>query len=215
VLVVEVGREVRAYPLGILTQHEIANDVIDGVPVAVTYCPLCNSGLAFDRRVNGEVLTFGTSGRLFQSNLVMYDRQHRNLWSQFNGTALLGWGEYKRLAPHGLVLSPDINPNRDYNRNPYPNYDDVGIGFGLFEGPQDGTLPATTVSVCWAPGVSSALDRAVLDEGREVGQVTSVVPISGDGRVLHFAPSPDDPARFVDRETGSTWTLLARRSKGN
>ncbi len=91
VMAVSIGGEARAYPLGILTWHEIVNDVVSGVPIAVTYCPLCNSGLVFDRRVDDDVLDFGTSGRLYRSNLVMYDRQTRTLWSQFSGTAL--WGD--------------------------------------------------------------------------------------------------------------------------
>ncbi|MGH3443186.1 MAG: DUF3179 domain-containing (seleno)protein, partial [Nitriliruptorales bacterium] len=89
-LVVSVGGETRGYPLAILTWHEIVNDEIAGTPVVVTYCPLCNSGLVFERRVDGEVLTFGTSGHLFRSNLVMYDRQHRNFWLQFTGRAVAG-----------------------------------------------------------------------------------------------------------------------------
>ena len=80
-----VGGETRGYPLQIMTWHEIVNDTVGRVPVAVTYCPLCNSGVAFDRRVAGRVLSFGTSGRLYADNLVMYDRQTESLWPQLNG----------------------------------------------------------------------------------------------------------------------------------
>ena len=154
VMVVEIEGDRRAYPLAILTQHEIVNDVVGGVPVVVTYCPLCNSGLAFERTVDGQVLDFGTSGRLYQSNLVMYDRQTKSLWTQFTGqavvgadfvgtelaripTALLGWEEFAQATPDGLVLSRDSLPGRDYGRNPYPGYEGSGDAF-LFEGPRDG-----------------------------------------------------------------------------
>jgi hypothetical protein len=157
VMVVEVDGEARAYPLAIMTQHEIVNDVLGGREVVVTYCPLCNSGLAFDRTVQGEVWDFGTSGRLLRSNLVMYDRQTRTLWSQFNGTALWGdpdvvgtelerlptqvlaWDTFREANPDGTVLSRDSFPTRDYGRNPYPGYEDDPSGF-LFRGETDDRL---------------------------------------------------------------------------
>ncbi len=95
VLALTVAGETRAYPLQIMTWHEIVNDTVGGEPVAVTYCPLCNSGVAFHRRVNGEVLDFGTSGMLYADNLVMYDRQTQSLWPQLTGQASVGalWSE--------------------------------------------------------------------------------------------------------------------------
>lgn len=156
VMTLEVGDEVRAYPLSIMTQHEIVNDVVAGEPLVVTYCPLCNSGLAFKRTVAGTVLDFGTSGRLFQANLVMYDRQTKNLWIQFTGravagepwagtelerlaTGLVAWGEFKAAHPDGTVLSRDTGFDRSYGRNPYPGYEGRGSRF-LFEGPTDDRL---------------------------------------------------------------------------
>jgi len=85
VLALQIGADARAYLVQILIWHEIVNDTVGGVPVAVTYCPLCNSAIAYDRRVAGRVLSFGTSGRLYDSNLVMYDRQTQSLWVQFTG----------------------------------------------------------------------------------------------------------------------------------
>ena len=85
VIGVTVNGEARAYPLGIITRHEIVNDTIGGVPVTVTYCPLCNSSIVFDRRVDGQVLDFGTTGKLRNSDLVMYDRQTESWWQQFSG----------------------------------------------------------------------------------------------------------------------------------
>jgi Protein of unknown function (DUF3179) len=81
VLALEINGDARAYPLAILMWHEIANDVVGGVPVAVTFCPLCDSGIVFERVVDGTTLDFGTSGKLYKSDLVMYDRQSHSLWS--------------------------------------------------------------------------------------------------------------------------------------
>ena len=156
VQVFELGKDVRAYPLAILTFHEIVNDVVDGEPVVVTYCPLCNSGLVFERTVDGEVLDFGTSGRLWNSNLVMYDRATRSLWSQFTGEAIVGerlgqelerlpmqivsWDEYRTSWPDGQVLSRDTGHNRPYGENPYSGYDSSASPF-LFNGETGGPLP--------------------------------------------------------------------------
>jgi hypothetical protein len=136
-----VGREVRAYPLQILVWHEIANDRVGGVPVAVTFCPLCNTAIAFDRRVEGRTLSFGTTGNLRNSDLVMYDRQTESWWQQFGGEALAGrytgtklrqlparivaWRDFERQHPHGLVLTRKTGFSRPYGENPYSGYDDI------------------------------------------------------------------------------------------
>lgn len=149
--------DARAYPLRILTWHEIVNDTVGGVPVAVTYCPLCNAAIVFDRRLDGGVLKFGTTGKLRRSDLVMYDRQTETWWQQFEGRGIAGtladrtlktvparlesWAEFKARAPEGDVLIPN-NPNmRDYGRNPYSGYDAVlGRPF-LYRGPYDLKVP--------------------------------------------------------------------------
>ncbi len=140
VVVVDVGGDVRAYPLEILTWHELVNDTIGGRPITVSYCPLCNSAIAYDRRVGDRILDFGTSGALTQSSMVMYDRQTETLWTHFDGTAVAGeltgaeldfvssavvsWGDFRARFPDGLVLSRDTGFDRDYGRNPYPGYED-------------------------------------------------------------------------------------------
>ena len=114
---------------------------VGGVPVAVTYCPLCNSAVAYDRRVDDQIVEFGTSGMLLNSSLVMYDRQTETLWSHFTGEGIVGeltgsqlvtfpvstvpWGLWRDANPDGLVLSRDTGFDRSYGRNPYPGYDDV------------------------------------------------------------------------------------------
>ena len=90
VIALQIGRDARAYPVRVLVWHEIVNDTVGGVPVAVTYCPLCNTAIAFERRVHGRVLDFGTTGRLHYSNLVMYDRQTESWWQQATGQSIAG-----------------------------------------------------------------------------------------------------------------------------
>jgi hypothetical protein len=160
VLALDIDGDVRAYPVQILMWHEIVNDTVAGVPVAVTYCPLCNSALAYDRRIDGKVVEFGTSGSLWNSALVMYDRQTETLWSHFTGQAIVGeltgteletypvatvpWGVWRDANPDGLVLSRDTGFDRNYGRNPYPGYDDVNSQPFLFEGEVDGRYTAMT-----------------------------------------------------------------------
>jgi len=160
VLAVEIDGEARAYPVQILMWHEIVNDTIGGVPIAVTYCPLCNSAVAYDRRVGTRVLTFGTSGLLLNSSLVMYDRQTETLWSHFTGEGIIGmltgvqleklsvamvpWLAWRDAHPDSLVLSRSTGFTRNYGSNPYPGYDDVNSTPFLFEGKVDGRFTAMT-----------------------------------------------------------------------
>ena len=139
VITVEIdGETPRAYPIRYLTWHEIVNDEIGGVPVAVTFCPLCNSGITFDRRVEGRVLSFGVSGKLRNSDMVMYDRETESWWQQAIGTGIVGemtgveltqmptwmesWAEFSTRNPDGLVMDQP-RWRRQYGRNPYVGYD--------------------------------------------------------------------------------------------
>lgn len=144
-----IGGQARAYPLRILTWHEIVNDELAGVPITVTYCPLCNSAVAFDRRIDGRVLDFGTTGKLRNSDMVMYDRQTESWWQQFLGEGIVGamtgkrlktiparlesFGNFRKRAPTGEVLVPNDPAMRDYGRNPYRGYDSAPYPF-LFAG---------------------------------------------------------------------------------
>jgi hypothetical protein len=141
IIEVTVNGETRAYPIQVLIWHEIANDELGDVPIAVTFCPLCNTSIVFDRRVDGRTLDFGTTGKLRNSDLVMYDRQTESWWQQFGGEGLVGryagteltqlparivsWAEFKREHAAGRVLSRDTGHSRPYGENPYEGYDDV------------------------------------------------------------------------------------------
>ncbi len=130
--------DIRAYPLQILVWHEIVNDNIGGSPLAVTYCPLCFTNQVFNRTINGQTVEFGTSGKLYNSNLVMYDRASKSLWSQALGQGIVGkyagvkleripfdvayWKEWKQLYPNTKVLSRDTGSARPYGADPYGDY---------------------------------------------------------------------------------------------
>jgi len=149
VIGLEINGDARAYPLRVMIWHEIANDVVGGKPVTVTYCPLCNAAIVFDATVDGKRLDFGTTGKLRNSDLVMYDRATQSWWQQFSGEAIAGdyvgkalkfiparlesWKEFKSRNPNGKVLIPNDPGLRSYGRNPYVNYDISPIPF-LYRG---------------------------------------------------------------------------------
>lgn len=154
-----IGGDARAYPLSVLTRHEIVNDTVGGMPVAVTYCPLCNSAVVFDRRIEGRVLEFGVSGNLRNSDMVMYDRQTESWWQQFLGEGIVGemvgvrlktipvrlesFAKFKERAPDGQVLD-----SRGYGVNPYRYYDTRDLPYGFFRGPwPEGIEPMVRVVV--------------------------------------------------------------------
>jgi hypothetical protein len=157
VLALRINDDARAYPLQILMWHEIVNDVVGGVPVTVTFCPLCNSGLVFERTVDGVTLDFGTSGMLYKSDLVMYDRQTHSLWSQMDGRAIVGdrvgsrlvarpantiaFEDWRAAHPTGKVLSRDTGHSRSYGVNPYDAYDEPTLRPFLFQGRPDPRRP--------------------------------------------------------------------------
>ncbi len=158
VIVFQHNGDERAYPLQILIFHEIVNDTVGGLPVAVTFCPLCNASIVFDRRVAGAVFDFGTTGKLRKSDLVMYDRQTESWWQQFTGTGIVGthagsvleqllstiasFADFREAYPKGRVLSRETGFTRPYGRNPYRGYDRVGDTPFLFSDPVDPRLPA-------------------------------------------------------------------------
>ena len=130
--------EERVYPLQIMVFHEIVNDTVAGDPLLITYCPLCGSGIAYQRQINGEEIEFGVSGKLYNSNLVMYDRKTETYWTQIDGLAIVGelvgqqltavsidtvvWRDWKKEHPDSLVLSQDTGFRRSYGQDPYGSY---------------------------------------------------------------------------------------------
>jgi hypothetical protein len=260
VILVEVGEDARAFPLQILTYHEIVNDTIGGLALAVTFCPLCNTAIVFERTVDGVIYDFGTTGNLRYSNLIMYDRQTESWWQQANGEAIVGellgsslnfypasiiaWDNFVSSFPSGKVLSRETGFSRPYGRNPYIGYDDVNNPPFLYRGPitpdtlppaarvltvdlgaeavaypyevleavrvVNDTLAGKELVVFWKPGVSSALDSAIIAEGRDVG-TASAFSRQVEGRVLTFRHDKD---RLVDKETGSEWSHLGLALNG-
>ena len=254
VVALELNGEARAYPLQILTYHEIVNDSLGGFPVAVTFCPLCNSSIAFDRRApltaelrdallarnpdaplidldqafldaydfqNGELpdfvasteVTFGTSGLLYNSNLLMFDSQGSTLWSQILGQGNVGiltgvtllnypaqvisFEEFRASYPGSVVLSRETGFSRPYGNNPYPGYDDIGSPAFLFIGPDDDRLLAKSrvVSV-ELRGEAVAYPWEVLTAARVVNDQIGDLPVAifwkgGTGSALDSAVIAD------------------------
>jgi hypothetical protein len=174
------GETPRAYPIRYLMWHEIVNDTVGGQPVTVTYCPLCNTGMVFDGRLGDRVLTFGVTGKLRFSDMIMYDRQTESWWQQALGQAVVGeltgaeltqlpawmesWAAFRARNPDGLVMDePDWR--RAYGSNPYVGYDGSSRPF-LF----DGSLPPHGI-----PALARVVrvgDRAwPLDRLRREGQI--------------------------------------------
>jgi hypothetical protein len=201
VIALQQGDHHRAYPVQILMWHEIVNDTIDGRPVAVTYCPLCNSALAFDREVGDRLLSFGTSGSLYLSALVMYDRQTESLWSQVERTAIAGaltgttlelvpvtmvrWGDWRQTHPDGHVLSRDTGYNRAYGTNPYVGYDELNSDSTFLDQETDNRFPAKERIVTFpeADGAVAVLLSDLADAG--------VATIDVDGHDVVLFSSPD------------------------
>ena len=151
VVTVELNGEVKTYPIRYLTWHEIANDVVGGEPVTVTFCPLCNSAIVFSGRIEGQdgIFTFGVSGKLRNSDMVMYDRNTESWWQQFTGEGIVGelngvqltfvpsimesFAEFRSRHPDGLVMQKPTTAVRPYGSNPYARYDSSSRPF-LYQG---------------------------------------------------------------------------------
>ena len=211
--------ETRAYPIQLLVWHEIVNDAIAGDPVTITFCPLCNTAIAFDRRLDGQLLDFGATGNLRNSDLVMYDRQTESWWQQAEGAAIVGqlvgskltflpsqlvsWDEFKSAFPGGTVLSRDTGFSRSYGRNPYQGYDAPDSKPFLFGGSPDGRLkPMERVLSLSVGGQDKAYPFSILAQKTVVND-----QIAGQPVVLLFqkgAASPLDSGQIGDgRDIGS------------
>jgi len=225
VIAVTVGDETRGYPIQILMWHEIANDRIGDVPVAVTFCPLCNTAIVFDRRLDGDTLDFGTTGKLRESDLVMYDRQTESWWQQFSGEALVGalvgrklkqlparivsWQEFRSEHPESLVLNLDTGFTRTYGVNPYVGYDGVDSSplFAVRNEDDDRLPPKERVVYVEIGDGALAFPYSSLVEETEIARAV-------DGRILVVRWRPGvasalDTAGIAEgRDIGSAEVLL-------
>jgi hypothetical protein len=204
VLVLDLDGHTKVYPLQVLMWHEIVNDEISGRPVTVTYCPLCNTGIAYDRTVDARVLDFGVSGSLYQSAMVMYDRQTESLWTHVDGRAVVGelvgaelellpvamvrWSDARHTHPDALVLSRTESLFGRYGQNPYGAYGSGDTPLpGFFSGDVDERLAPMERVV----GVRDGdIDIAVPIEAL-AGSGT--IPLDGDGRPITVWHLPDAP----------------------
>ena len=220
VVTFKVNGEAKAYPLAILTWHEVVNDIVGGVPVTVTFCPLCNSALAFKRTLEGKVFDFGVSGFLRNSDLIMWDRQTQTWWQQFTGEAIVGelaghqleiipasiisWADFKSANPGSLVLSRDTGIARPYGNNPYAGYDRVDRPPFLFDGEDDDRLfPKERVAAFNIGEVSAAFPFPVLETELVVNYMVNETDVA-----VFFKPgtvSALDRQSIIDsRDVGST-----------
>ena len=227
VILFEMNGDARAYPIQILIWHEIVNDEVGRVPVVVTFCPLCNTAIAFDRRVGGLVLDFGTTGRLRFSNLLMYDRQTETWWQQATGEAIIGeltgtrlrflpasivaWETFKTSYPQGKVLSQQTGYRRNYGQNPYSGYDSVDNIPFLYQGPDTpGTLPPMArVLTVDLNGEAVAYPYRVLTQRHLVNDLVGGEPI-----VVFWQPgvaSPLDRATISEGKDVGTAAAFSRR----
>lgn len=219
-----LGDEARAYPLAILMWHEIVNDTAGGVPVVVTFCPLCNTALVFERQVGGTLHDFGTTGNLRFSDLVMYDRQTESWWQQATGEAIVGeltgtrlvfvpaqivaLGAFAAANPDGDVLSRETGVSRDYGRNPYPGYDEAGDRPFLYSGVIDGRLAPKERVVAIGDGPDAV--ALPFSELRRVG--VAEISVGGDPVVVFWTPGTasalDRSAIDEGEDVGATGVFL-------
>ena len=220
VIALQIGDDARAYPLQIMTWHEIVNDIVGGEPVIVTFCPLCNSAIVFERRMGDTINSFGVSGLLRYSDLIMYDRDTDSWWQQILGEAIVGeltgtrlpkvpasiisWADFRQNYPDGQVLTRDTGFTRQYGRNPYTGYDDIDSSPFLFVGPEDGRLrPVERVAAVELGGESVAYPFLRLEETPVVNDDIGGTPV-----VVFFSPGTtsalDGSVIAASRDVGAT-----------
>ncbi len=191
VIAIALNGDARAYPLRVLIWHEIVNDTVGGFPVVITYCPLCNSAIVFERKFDGLVHDFGTTGNLRNSDLVMYDRQTQSWWQQFTGEAIVGeytgkslksiparlesFEKFRARHPQGQVLVPTHPNMRPYGKNPYVGYDSRSVPLPFIAGelPKD-INPMARVVVFKTDGTPTAVALGLLTKRGKItiGDVT-------------------------------------------
>jgi hypothetical protein len=208
VLGVVQGGEARAYPLSILVWHELVNDTLGGRPILVSYCPLCGTGMVFDRRVDGAARVFGVSGLLYRSDLLLYDRETESLWSQISAEAVTGpsrgrrlgllrsritsWRAWRRAHPATRVLSLETGHDRRYGVSPYGDY--ATSRRLLFPAPYDARYhPKTPTVGLRLPGGAARAYPAV-----ELARAGGMVQESFEGRAVRVAYDADQQVFAVE-----------------
>ena len=216
-----------AYPFQMLNFHEFVNDEIDGIPILVSYCPLCRSGIVFDRRVDGMVLTFGNTGALYESNAVAYDKETGSYWYQAGGRAIVGpltgkrmkplpslittWAEWTSLHPDGLVLSTDTGYSAPYQADYFARYEVTieqrGFAFPVSEEARDPRLGVATHVLVVMPGDS---ERAYNLDG--LGDAVVNDTISGHDVVVFSLESGPSGAAYLPFIDGQQLTFQLKQS---
>ena len=230
------GDQAYGYPFKILNFHEIVNDDLDGLPVLISYCPLCRSAIVYDRRVDGETLSFGNSSALYESDLVMVDRNTGSYWWQVAGSAIVGtltgasldplpsvvatWADWKAQHPDTLILTRDTGFSRPYERDSFGSYADYldsgQFAFPVSEASRDGRLQpaALVVGVIFDGAVRAYPVDGLIDPINDdvAGNSIVIFPTEG-GAAVYRAIVNDEIAVFevrdgnlIDAATGSVWT---------
>ena len=215
VIGLEINGDARAYPLRILTWHEIVNDRVGGQPIAVTYCPLCNASIVFSAVFNDQVLQFGVSGLLRNSDMIMYDRQTNSWWQQYTGQGIAGYysdqaldvipsrleslGEFKSRHPTGQILIPNDPSARNYGANPYIGYDTGRLPF-LYRGDfPDDVAPMERVVLAGQHAVTLA-------------RLRQNSPVTIEGMTFHWRSGQrsalDQPDISASRDVGTAWVTI-------
>lgn len=230
VVLIRSGGDAAIYPIQILMFHELVNDTVGEIPLTISFCPLCNTAIAFVRRVEGKLLDFGTTGRLRNSNLIMYDRQTESWWQQGSGRGIAGeyagrqldffpasmvaWSEARDGYPQARVLSRETGHQRPYGHNPYVGYDDINQSPFLYRGPPTPKAlpPAARVLALEINGESVAYPYSTL---RRTGVINDTV--GGVDVVVLWSPGAasalDAPTIADGRAVGSA--VAYHRKLGN
>lgn len=242
VLGLNINGDIRAYPLNILVWHEIVNDEVGGTPVAVTYCPLCFTNQVFHSTIDNQTVEFGTSGKLYNSNLVMYDRTSESLWSQALGQAIVGehagkeleripfdvafWREWKALYPESKVLSQDTGFGRPYSVDPYGNYyTDPNILFPVSHrddrlGPKEIVVGLENEGVYRAYPIQQIEDNHIIND--EIGDRKIALMSFYPFMVRAYDRSVDglvldfqyNDGKVIDTQTSSIWNFEGEAIEG-
>jgi len=215
ILGVIVDGDARAYPAKILDHHEIVNDTIGGQPIAISYCPLCGSGVALSRVIDGVTTKFGVSGVLYNSDLVLYDRASNSLWSQVEGAAVAGpntgkkmntlpvtmtrWSRWRGKHPDGKVLSTETGFDDDYSVDAYARYRADRRIYLPVSNEDDRVHPKTVVFGADVDGHPVAVTETAFEKTTEIDKKLA-------GRKLRLSMAEDGAVMISDRDSGETWS---------